>query len=362
MALGLVLWALVICSAVGTIAVFLDMQERRAAGGGRRMQRAMTRAETGLADALFGWTPGLLGRRILHPFDSLAIAAPGPVEPIWRGAIQRLNRGMFLVSVTASDQAPPAIATIATLSRLGWLVRVRPVPVPLRAALEAGAVRLGDGSRVDGTDAPPPPGGDCPEPDSALAGVTGGLIEPSGNVEIRGSPAIVRTGVDTGFPAGMVTAFDQLSSQASISLPGGSTWTTAPTLSGQECDVSDPGNWGDPSGTRGRCADFWPVVSVSGDVRIQNGIGQGILLVDGDLVIEGSFRFSGLILVRGRLEFGVVTTAFSLSGAMVVGQVGSATAPLSGISVTYSKCMVSNSLQSSGVLVPLRSRSWKQLF
>jgi hypothetical protein len=320
----------------------------------------MAHAETGLGDALFGWTPGLLSRRILHPFDSLSIAAPGPGEPIWRGAIQRLSRGLFLVSVTAGDPAPPTIATITTLSRLGWLVRVRPVVVPLHAALESGAVRLGDGSRVDGRDAPSA-GVDCPEADSALAGIAAGSITSSGSVSVQGSPAVVRTGADTGFPAGLITAFNQLSSQATLTIPGGS-WTTGPTLSGRECDVSNPGNWGDPSDLGGPCADYWPIVSASGDVRIQSGVGQGILLVDGDLAIEGSFRFSGVVLVRGRVEFGAAVASFSLSGALVAGQLGSEVAPLSGISVTYSKCMVSNSLQSSGLLIPLRSRSWKQLF
>lgn len=360
-ALGLVLWALVIASAVLTVAVFLGMQERRAAASGRRMQRAMTHAETGLADVLLGWTPGLLGRRILHPFDSLSIAAPGPGEPIWHGTIQRLNRGMFLVSVTAGDPAPPTIATITTLSRLGWLVRVRSVSVSLRAALDAGAVWLGEGSRVDGQDAPPAGGIDCPAPDSSLAGVGASSITLSGNVSVQGSPPIVRTGVDTGFPAGMNTVFDQLFAQATLALPGGS-WTPTPVVAGGECDVSDPRNWGDPSDGGGACSDYWPVIAVSGDLRVLSGSGHGILLVDGDLVIEGSFRFSGVILVRGKLESGAIGVSVSLLGAVLAGQVGSEAAPLSGISVTYSKCMVSNSLQSSGALVPLRSRSWKQLF
>lgn len=341
MALGLVLWVLVVCSAVLIIAVFIGMQERRAGGTGRRMQRSLTQAETGLSDALLGWTPGLLGRRVLHPLDSIAIAGPGSPEPIWRGVIQRLNRGLFLVSVIAVDRSSQSLATISTLSRLGWIVRTRPATVALRAALEAGSVSLGDGSRVDGTDSPPPGAVDCPDPDSALMDLL--------------------TDGDTTLPAAMVPSFEQLAAQATLVLPGG-TWAVAPRLSGGECDVSDPNNWGDPDLPGGDCADYWPVVSVSGNLRVASGGGQGILLVGGDLVIDGSFRFSGLILVRGRVQTGAPNGQLSLAGAMVAGQAGSQATPLSGISITYSKCMISNALQTTGVLIPLRSRSWKQLF
>ena len=46
MALGLVLWAIVIGSALLAVAVFIGALERRAAGTGRHLERAMTRAET----------------------------------------------------------------------------------------------------------------------------------------------------------------------------------------------------------------------------------------------------------------------------------------------------------------------------
>ncbi len=362
-ALGLVLWALVIGSAVLTVAVFIGMQERRAAGAGRRMQRAMTHAETGLADALVGWTPGLLGRRLLHPFDSIAIGASGSgsTEPSWRGAIHRLNRGLFLVSVQAEDPPGSAVATVATLSRLGWVVRVRPVPLTIAAALEAGIVVLGDDARVSGRDQPVLGWSDCPPPDSAVAGLAAGVIDTTDGSEVEGAPPIVLTAIDTAFPAARLGLFDRLSSQATIELSPGS-WSMGPTFSGRDCNVSDPRNWGDPSDPSAPCGDYWPIVHVSGDLHLLGGVGHGILLIDGDLVIEGSFRFLGLVLVRGRVQTASTGGSVSLEGALITARAGAAGRPLSGIAITYSKCMVSNSLQSSGALVPLRSRGWKQLF
>ena len=362
-ALGLVLWALVIGSAVLAVAVFIGMQERRAAGVGRRMQRAMTSAETGLADALVGWTPGLLGRRLLHPFDSIAIggARSGSAEPSWWGTIRRLNRGLFLVSVQAEDQPGSAVASVATLSRLGWVVRARPVPLRIVAALEAGGVALGNGARISGRDEPVAGWSDCPPPDSAVAGLAAGVIDTTDRSQVDGAPPIAVAAMDSAFPAAQVERFDQLASQATIELSPGS-WSTGPSSSGRDCNVSDSRNWGDPSGPSVPCGDYWPIVHVSGDLHLLSGVGHGILLIDGDLVIEGPFRFLGLVLVRGRVQIASTGSSVSLEGALIASQAGAVGRPLSGISITYSKCMVSNSLQSSGTLVPLRSRGWKQLF
>ena len=67
MALVLTLWALVIGAALLTAAVFVGFQDQRASASGRHLQRASTRAESGLAVALSSWTPGLLSRRAQSP-------------------------------------------------------------------------------------------------------------------------------------------------------------------------------------------------------------------------------------------------------------------------------------------------------
>lgn len=362
-ALGLVLWALVIGCAVLTVAVFIGMQERRASGSGRRLQRALIRAETGIADALVGWTPGLLGRRLPHPFDSIVVGrlGSGSSEPGWQGVIRRLNRGLFFVSVQAEDAGGSNVATVATLSRLGWIVRVRPVVLTARAALQAGAVTLGDDVRISGRDQSSTVWGDCLGPDSSIAGIVAGVIAQPGAPVVEGSPPTLETPGDSGFPASHTVAFDQLASQATNVISGGA-WATGPTISGGDCNISDPRNWGDPLSPNAPCGDYWPIVRVQGDLHLQAGSGQGVLLVDGDLTVDGPYRFSGIVLVRGRFETGPLGGLVRLDGALFAARAGTAERPLSGIAVTYSKCMMSNSLQSSGTLVPLRSRSWKQLF
>jgi hypothetical protein len=125
--------------------------------------------------------------------------------------------------------------------------------------------------------------------------------------------------------------------------------------------VTDPGNWGDPART-GICGDYWPIVHVLDDVRLTNGVGHGILLVDGDLQIIAPLRFAGLILVHGAVDIESMGGQISVEGGLVAANAGTTARPLSGISITYSKCMIDNALLSSGRLIPLRSRAWKQLF
>jgi hypothetical protein len=365
MALALTLWVLVIGAAVLTVAVFLGFQEQRAAGAGRRLHRTLTRAESALAGVLSGWTPGVLSRRLPQPFDSVLINGTGTTaDDSWAGAIHRLGRDLFLVELTAAD-APGAGApqTLATRARLGLLVHARPVQVVVSAALSSGGPAIvGTGSTIDGRDQTPPDRADCPPPDSAVPGVVAGAITEVGTPRIDGSPpTVTRQAGDTGLAAEDQVAFDQLASQATITVPGGS-WGTWPISSGSDCDVASLYNWGDGSKSDGQCSSYLPIVHVTGDLTLTAGQGQGILLVDGNLWISGGYRYFGLVMVRGTFDAGGVGAGSTVWGGVAAARIAAEARPLTGIGVMYSKCMISHALRTSGTLVPLRSRAWKQLF
>jgi hypothetical protein len=364
-ALALTLWVLVIGAAVLTVAVFLGFQEQRAAGAGRRLHRTLTRAESALAGVLSVWTPGLLSRRLPQPFDSVVINGTGAsADENWSGAIHRLGRDLFLVELTAVDAlgagAPPAMATRA---RLGLLVHARPVPVVVSAALSSGGPAfVGTGSTIDGRDQPPPNREDCPPPDSSVTGLIAGAIAEIGSPQIDGSPpTVTRQAGDTGLPAEDQVAFDQLANQATITLSGGS-WETWPLSNGSDCDTGSLYNWGDGSSAGGPCSNYVPIVLVSGDLTLTAGHGQGILLVDGNLAITGGYRFFGIVMVRGTFAAGGLGVRSTVWGGVSAARTATETRPLTGVSVMYSKCMISQALRTSGTLVPLRSRAWKQLF
>lgn len=347
-ALSLVLWALVIGSALLTVALLLILQEQRAGLAGRRLVHTFTRAEAGLAEALGGWTPGSLNRALPGARDSLSAVGS-------EVAIRRLNQGLFLLAVRMRDDA--------TESRLGRLVRVRPVLLATVAALTAGGqVYLGDGATISGEDRPPAGSEDCPPADSAVAGVAAPSVLPAASSVITGSPpSIERPGADSGLAPEDLLVFRDLASQATLIVAGGAL-QTGPATVGTACNPSIPENWGDPYLPSGPCGAYRPIVYVAGDLDLLPGRGQGILLVEGHLMLHGPYDFAGLVMVRGGIDVASGDSAVRLTGAVFAGGVGSQATPPAVLSITYSKCLLSKALLSSGQLVPLRTRSWKALF
>ena len=116
-------------------------------------------------------------------------------------------------------------------------------------------------------------------------------------------PAVVRdsTAVDSSvfLRIGDVWWSD-LAARADIHLPGNSSIAPRPQASGAWC-VDDDTNWGDLVASS-VCAARAPVVHVAGDLTIEGGAGQGVLLVDGHLVISGAFAYSGQIVARNGIE------------------------------------------------------------
>jgi hypothetical protein len=101
-------------------------------------------------------------------------------------------------------------------------------------------------------------------------------------------------------------------------VPGDSV-TPIPTISRGRCDVASPNNWGDPRPPPARCADRFVFRGRHGDLRLVGGIGQGLLLVTGDLSLEAGTDFRGLVLVGGaiRLSGGSRLYGFARAGGAV---------------------------------------------
>jgi len=92
-----------------------------------------------------------------------------------------------------------------------------------------------------------------------------------------------------------------------------------------------------------------------GGLIIRNGIGYGILLVEGDLTLEGTFTWNGLILITGHLLLKGEGKGIEIRGAIWAGQV----TDLTGIfDIQFDSCQVKASLLAQ----PLKVRSWKEEF
>lgn len=93
--------------------------------------------------------------------------------------------------------------------------------------------------------------------------------------------------------------FDRLLDAAVVTVS--STGTPAPAEALGACLSEEPWMWGDPDGPFRPCGSELPMRGSTGDVQVAGGVGQGLLVVDGDLTLTGS-RLYGMVIVRGTLR------------------------------------------------------------
>ena len=63
--------------------------------------------------------------------------------------------------------------------------------------------------------------------------------------------------------------------------------------------------------------DLSQAVYVGGSLVLSNSSGQGILIIDGDLTINGEFSYQGLLLVNGKVSFTGSGSGIQISGAVM---------------------------------------------
>jgi hypothetical protein len=318
---------------------FSSTQEYRVGRNSVLQARALTAAEYGLNAILSAgeWSPLWSSAPSAGPLATRAyLPGDGSVDTV---RVYRLARGNFLI--VSEGRSAPSLGARAR-RRIGALVTLRLPALDSAAALTArDSVSVQPGALVTGVDALPP-GWTCPPAGADVASVT------AGDTSYAGLSAADR--------ATLVAA-----AQSAI-LAGASIAGPAPALDHDgKCDLSAPLNWGDPllvlaAGAELPCRDYFPVIHAPGDLHITGGAGQGILLVDGDLTIDGGFQFFGLVLVRGAL----VTTG---SAAHVVGAVVAARASLASATVVrYSRCALSRALLGAATPVFARAHAWVDMY
>ncbi|HET9708901.1 MAG TPA: hypothetical protein VFP39_11425, partial [Gemmatimonadales bacterium] len=270
----------------------------------------------------------------------------------WSVLVRRLTPEVVLLEV-APRPTGGAASREAAGARLGWLLRPRPDTVSPRAAVSIGApVALGDEVVISGADEAPAGVDGCPSPDSAIAGIAAPSVVVDGSAQLLGSPPELLQ------PTSDLGVFDRFRARATLVLPGG-TYTTSPATVGTSCDLRNSTNWGDPVGTATPCSGYLPLVSVDGDLTLGGGIGQGILLVNGDLHVLGPFTFHGVVIVKGAVD---ITAPTDVRGILAAAELRSGAGSVTQLKVHYSKCIISKALDSSAPLSPLSSRAWIPLF
>lgn len=153
-----------------------------------------------------------------------------------------------------------------------------------------------------------------------------------------------------------------LTAHATVVLPAASAVSPAPVVMATACDRTRIDNWGAP-GAAGPCATYAPLIWARGDVEMRGGVGQGVLLVDGDFSLSNGAVFAGVVITRDDLRsIGVGGTVL---GAVLAGDAAVAAGDhtrLGGMTrIQRSHCAVEHALEWSARLVPVRQRAWTAL-
>ena len=172
-------------------------------------------------------------------------------------------------------------------------------------------------------------------------------------------PLVVDPTIDNAnlFTFGGLT-FDSLAAMADITLTGDPD-LIQPAIFAGSCNTAVESNWGAPESGQGHpCWDYFPIIYSPGDLRIRNAtsVGQGLLLVDGDLRIEDNFRFYGIIMVRGAIRFEDPGT--QITGGVITSEVDRVR---DGAGVQYSSCVVDRVTAALGLGGSRTRLSWSEV-
>jgi hypothetical protein len=387
MALALAIVALVIVGALVAGAFFSGIQEQRAADNSRRVLQAFGTAEEGAYETVDTWNPQTYNRQKVYPNDSVGLPGGWPTTwdtsakhtGVYGGYVYRFNGEQYLIDITARDMASFTNSAVQSQGgggrqRIGLLARNRPIQFGVKAALTTGnGDAVGGNSVVNGFDSAPSNWNSCGPTGAPLAGIraaTGDPVTISGNATVSGLPPVM---IDTSvhpstFDQWGGTTYSQLTAQANITLPASNFATSiAPVVTNGACDHTVLTNWGDPLNPTQPCGGYFPIIYISGPgTTIINGTeGQGILLVDGSLSVQGGFQFYGITIIKGSLTTagGGGSPAHFWGATMVQDTVSVGSNSLSGsANLLYSSCTILQALNATSKGVLARSRSWVPLF
>jgi type II secretory pathway pseudopilin PulG len=257
-----------------------------------RADRQISEASEAIADAFAIAQSGLqnyLGTQTARPADgdSVRINLTGGyanvVSRLVRNPPDTTENSLYLVRSTGFVIDPSAGAAIQAQRSVAQLADWQTGSIERRAALvtanglewqNAAGTRL-----VNGNDVPDPYCGNVAEAPIPAA-LTDIGVGPAGGVEFQGSSGLIEQGSGTGPAVAVQTDIDWAAALSPDFVPD------YPTFRNNDLT--------------------FPIQRVSGSLSLlSGGSGSGLLIVPGNLFIDGStFSFSGVILVGGKVDFG----------------------------------------------------------
>ena len=373
MALAIAIFALVIVGALVAGAMFAGTQEQRIGETTRRLEQSFGVSELGIYNVVNNWNPTTFNQRGVYPTDSVAINGTAPRGTgSYGGYVYRLNNELYLIDVTGHDTVSgrAGYGGGRARQRIGLLTRTRVLQMDIQASLTTqNSTRMAGNSQVNGFDQIPPIWSGCDPAGAPKAGVRadlGDTVSTQGASTILGMPAVKidSTVKDSTFTQFGDVSYTQLTSRANVVVPPGTYPHIAPVVTNGACDRTVNTNWGDGVTPANACGGYFPIIYVPGDISVNGDQGQGILLVDGNLDVQGGFQFFGIVIVRGTLTTaGGGATDAHFWGAVMSQNVNLADDKITGrANLNFSRCAILRALDNTAVVTAMRSRSWIQLF
>jgi hypothetical protein len=369
MALGVVLIAIAVISVMVVGAYFSNIQEYRLGTNNLTQARAMTAAEYGHG-AIYqtwnrSWNAFTAGTTFVRPF----VPGDGSIDTV---RITKLNNLTFLVTSEGRAGIGPRGGA---RRRAGMIVRLEVPQVKVLGAITTkGNLKIGGSTAINGNDTSFA-GWNCPPASTPVAGAvvpsfsnlsSGGSCGP-GYACIKGSPLVsistAAADTNTYFNYGGIDWADLVAMKdKSVS---GTLTGVGPSISGGACNTADLKNWGDPGRALipGKCESYFPIIYAPGDVAVNGNVGQGILLVNGNLSIQGGFSWYGPVIARGAVK--LTGTGNHINGSVLAASVVDSTTAsvLSGNSaIQFSRCANNMALQRTAMPVKATQRNWAELF
>jgi len=373
-ALPVALGSMVIIGMILAGVFFAATQENRVGRNTVNQEKAFRAAEFGLNNTYGTWPTGTMNALSVGGVSTIvhdSSATSGWLDTV---RVTRLNNNSYWLVSTAYAGSGYTLAR----HRTSGAIRIAFPQINFLAALTVhGSIKIGGSSLTTGVDTPPA-GWACPPSTATQPGIAtddstriswsgcNNLTCVIGSPQISQNSAVADT--NTFFTYGPDANWATLTAAANLTYSG--SWTIngpAPsyTASGA-CNTAVQTNWGDPNraSPAGKCENYFPIIYFAGTgttTHITGGTGQGILLVDGDLLVDGGFQWYGPVIARGHVA--TQGTGGHFNGGVMAADVDlEQNSVLGNAIIDYSRCAIDAALVGAGIPKRIKWRSWAEMF
>ncbi len=366
-ALAIAIFALVIIATLVTGVFFMARLEQRSGNNALWSTQAAEAADAGLNATLANWSSSYNSIPTGNSQTLATVTFPGNVAR-YTPVVMKVSDQIFLVQSRGERIGGGGVLSSTVV---GKIVRMALPDLQADAALTSkGGATVGGNSFIDGRNTVPEGWAECPT--SGLTDKPGirtdaASVKASIPKHVQGSPPVVTS--DAGVTDDLfIDAFNSLLPLVNKPLTDENMTGMSPSLDSGVCNASLMYNWGEPyrnppvGGAVTACNDYFPIMHRVGDLKVQTGRGQGILLVTGDFHVRGNFIFNGIVIALGEVKGN--GTGNKITGAVFAynSDFGDETSFIGNPQVRYSSCAISQVLAGAARAVPLAERSWVQLY